>query len=130
MPALPFKLDLNTGFGEFVVGQQLTPTDVVVSITRDGSRRGRLGCAGVADVGRQCNASRLEQWADDAGGGRAQGHRPPVFADRDLLKTIKVAQKITPSSEYIRNARLGFSWDLANHKGRGHREGSITTSYA
>jgi hypothetical protein len=22
-----FKLDLNTGFGKFVVGQQLTPTD-------------------------------------------------------------------------------------------------------
>jgi len=32
------KLDLNTGFGKFVVGQQLTPTDPVVSITRDGSR--------------------------------------------------------------------------------------------
>src|SRR4051794_11800604 len=36
---LKLTLDLNTGFGKFVVGQQLTPTDVVVSITRDGSRR-------------------------------------------------------------------------------------------
>src|SRR5215211_9231191 len=34
------RLDLNTGFGKFVVGQQLTPTDVGVSITRDGSGRG------------------------------------------------------------------------------------------
>src|SRR3954452_3768075 len=32
-------LDLDTGFGKVVVGQQLTPTDVVVSITRDGSGR-------------------------------------------------------------------------------------------
>src|SRR3954471_21921060 len=33
------KLDLDTGFGKVVVGQQLTPTDAVVSITRDGSGR-------------------------------------------------------------------------------------------
>src|SRR4051794_24314756 len=33
------SLDLDTGFGKVVVGQQLTPTDVVVSITRDGSGR-------------------------------------------------------------------------------------------
>ena len=33
-------LDLNTGFGKFVVGQQLTPTDTIVSITRNGSGRG------------------------------------------------------------------------------------------
>ena len=32
-------LDLDTGFGKVVVGQQLTPTDAVVSITRDGSGR-------------------------------------------------------------------------------------------
>src|SRR5687767_5497933 len=35
-----FMLDLNTGFGKFVVGQPLTPTDAVVSITPEGSRRG------------------------------------------------------------------------------------------
>src|SRR3954469_13815660 len=33
------KLDLDTGFGKVVVGQQLTPTGAVVSITRDGSGR-------------------------------------------------------------------------------------------
>src|SRR4051794_17060066 len=38
----------------------------------------RSGGGGVADVGRERNASRLEQWADDPGGGRAQGHRPPL----------------------------------------------------
>src|SRR4051812_2547242 len=32
-------LDLDTGFAKVVVGQQLTPTDAVVSITRDGSGR-------------------------------------------------------------------------------------------
>src|SRR4051812_30760365 len=83
---------------------RLTPTDVVVSITRDGSRRGRLGCAGVADDGRQCNASRLEQRADDAGGGRAQGHRPPVLGDRHLLEPIKVAQHVTPLGPKARSA--------------------------
>src|SRR5690349_17851928 len=36
--AMHLKLDLDTGFGKFVVGQQLTPTDPVVSITRAGSR--------------------------------------------------------------------------------------------
>ena len=34
------RLDLDTGFGKLIVGQQLTPTDAVVSITRGGSRRG------------------------------------------------------------------------------------------
>src|SRR3954462_9404470 len=33
------QLDLDTGFGKVVAGQQLTPTDAVVSITRDGSGR-------------------------------------------------------------------------------------------
>src|SRR3954452_3266375 len=33
------RLDLDTGFAKAVVGQQLTPTDAVVSITRDGSGR-------------------------------------------------------------------------------------------
>src|SRR5215213_8927792 len=33
------ELDLDTGFGKVVVGQQLTLTDAVVSITRDGSGR-------------------------------------------------------------------------------------------
>src|SRR3954468_2172342 len=37
--AITVKLDLDTGFGKVVVGQQLTPTDAVVSITRDGSGR-------------------------------------------------------------------------------------------
>src|SRR5215203_876871 len=60
------------------------------------ARAGRSGCAGVADVGRQGHANRLEQRADDAGGGRAQGHLPPVFADRDLLEAIEVAQHVTP----------------------------------
>src|SRR3954449_8608264 len=32
-------LDLDTGFAKVVVGQQLTPTDAVLSITRDGSGR-------------------------------------------------------------------------------------------
>src|SRR3954464_10679721 len=32
-------LDLDTGFAKVVVGQQLTPTGAVVSITRDGSGR-------------------------------------------------------------------------------------------
>src|SRR5829696_4923781 len=32
-------LDLDTGLGNLIVGQQLTPTDAVVSITRDGFRR-------------------------------------------------------------------------------------------
>src|SRR3954454_3734022 len=36
---LVLRLDLDTGFGKVVVGQQLTPTDAVVSITRDGSGR-------------------------------------------------------------------------------------------
>src|SRR4051794_39997406 len=51
MPALPFKLDLNTGFGKFVVGQQLTPTDVVVSITREGSGRGDQGAPASRTLG-------------------------------------------------------------------------------
>src|SRR3954463_10340713 len=33
------RLDLDTGFAKVVVGQQLTPTGAVVSITRDGSGR-------------------------------------------------------------------------------------------
>src|SRR6476659_3307621 len=57
---------------------------------------GRSGCAGVGDVGRQRDASRLEQRADDAGSGRAQGHRPAILADRHLLEAIKVAQHIAP----------------------------------
>src|SRR5215217_6582610 len=36
----PFWLDLDTGFGKLVVAQHLTPTDAVVSITREGSGRG------------------------------------------------------------------------------------------
>src|SRR3954469_11119671 len=57
----------------------------------------RSGGAGVADVGRQGNARRLEQWADDAGGGRAQGHLPPILADGHLLEPIEVAQHIAHS---------------------------------
>src|SRR5829696_6753336 len=37
--AHPGLLDLDTGLGNLIVGQQLTPTDAVVSITRDGFRR-------------------------------------------------------------------------------------------
>jgi hypothetical protein len=63
------RLDLDTGFGKLIVGQQLTPTDAVVSITPGRFQAGRSGCAGVADVGRQGYARRLEQRADDADGG-------------------------------------------------------------
>src|SRR5215218_10602711 len=33
------KLDLDTGLGKLIVGQHLTPTDAVLSITREGSLR-------------------------------------------------------------------------------------------
>jgi hypothetical protein len=36
------KLDLDTGLGKFIVGQQLTLADAVVSITQDGFRRGAI----------------------------------------------------------------------------------------
>jgi tellurite resistance protein TehA-like permease len=35
-------LDLDTGLGKFIVGQQLTLADAVVSITQDGFRRGAI----------------------------------------------------------------------------------------
>src|SRR5215212_9422017 len=45
------KLDLDTGFGKFIVGQQLTPTDAVVSITRGGSRRRDQAALGLRTLG-------------------------------------------------------------------------------
>src|SRR3954469_20785580 len=51
-------LDLDTGFGKVVVGQQLTPTDAVVSITRDGSgRRDQAGLASRMLGGRAMRAA-------------------------------------------------------------------------
>jgi hypothetical protein len=46
-----FLLDLDTGFRERIVGQQLTPTDAVVSITRGGSRRGDQAALGSRTLG-------------------------------------------------------------------------------
>src|SRR3954452_9959386 len=47
LPSLPsLRLDLDTGLGKLIVGQQLTRACVVVSITQDGSSR--AGQAGVA----------------------------------------------------------------------------------
>src|SRR4029450_6715714 len=77
----------------------------------------RSGGAGVADVGRQGNASRLEQWADAAGGGRAQGHLPPLLADRDLLEPIKIAQHIAPLGPKARSAAALIQL-LAQDKGQ------------
>src|SRR4051795_9225906 len=57
--------------------------------------RGSAG-ASLAHVGRQRDAGGLEQRPGEAGGGRAQGHLPPVLADRDLLETIEAAQHIAP----------------------------------
>lgn len=51
---------------------------------------------GVADVLRQGDAGGLEQRADDAGCGRAQGHLLAVFADLDFLEAIEIAQHVTP----------------------------------
>src|SRR5215203_2467839 len=44
-------LDLDTGIGKLIVGQQLTPTDAVVSITRDGSGRGDQAALGSRTLG-------------------------------------------------------------------------------
>ena len=47
-------LNLNTGYGELVVGQQLTRACAVVSITEAGADRGGgSGCASVVDVSAQ-----------------------------------------------------------------------------
>ncbi len=48
------KLNLNTGYEELVVGQQLTRACAVVSITEAGADRGGgSGCASVTDVSAQ-----------------------------------------------------------------------------
>src|SRR5215213_3851901 len=87
--------DLDTGFGKVVLGQQLTPARPVLSITGVGAGPSS-GRGSVADVGRQGDAGGPEEGADDAGGGRAQGHLPPVLGDLDLLQPIEIDQHIAP----------------------------------
>src|SRR5215217_2667776 len=100
------KLDLDTGLGNLIVGQQLTPRDAVVSITRDGFRRADQAALASRTLGGKAMRARLEQRADDAGGGRAQGYLPPILADRHLLETIKVAQHVAPLGPKARSAAV------------------------
>ncbi len=54
------------------------------------------GRFGFADVVREGDTSSLEQRADDAGCGRAQGDLAPIIVDLDFLQPIEVAQHVAP----------------------------------
>src|SRR3954469_2630395 len=68
-----------------------------VRLASEGGLWGSIKAHGLLpDAGRERDAGGLEQRADHAGGGRAQGHLPAVLGDRHLLEPVEAAQHIAP----------------------------------
>src|SRR3954452_18726724 len=95
---LPLRPEFNSAFRKSWRFQQVMGARWRVSTTSvAGSKRSGGGCRlGVADIGRQRHADRLEGLAGNAGHRRAQDEALAVLRDLDLLQPVEVGQQVAP----------------------------------